>query len=129
MLPESILGSDTGTADHGGKEMTKGNGTMFDEGLMAIKASFEGAQYLSTDAFDAASLIMLGTHRKQQIPDNVIMEVYGAITEGKNIQLKLDADSDGDVGFIANIESYADMVAFMKGTLEATPIGDHSRAN
>jgi len=100
----------------------KGNGKIHDEGLLAIKASFEGAKYISTDAFDAASLMMLGTHREQQIPDNVIMEVYAAITEGTNIQLALDP-KPGDIGYVANIESYADMVAFMQGTLEATPIG------
>ncbi len=100
----------------------KGNGELMDEGLMAIKASFDGAKYLSPDAFDAANLIMLGKHRENQIPDNVIMEVYAAITEGKNIQLGLDP-KPGDIGYVANIESYADMVAFIQGTLKATPIG------
>ena len=89
---------------------------------MAIKASFDGAKYTSADAFDAASLMMLGKHREYQIPDNVIMEVYAAITEGKNIQLGLDAEP-GDTGYVANLESYADMVSFMQGRLKAFPTG------
>lgn len=108
--------------------MSKGNGKIHDEGLMAIKAAFDGAKYTDTDAFDAASLIMLGTHREQQIPDNVIMEIYASITEGKNIQLGLDPQP-GDTGYVVNIESYADMVAFMTGTLEAFPVTDGARVN
>ena len=109
--------------------MANGNGKVIDEGLMALKAAFDGAKFLDADAKACSELMMLGKHRERQIPDNVIMEIYGMITEGSNVQLKLDATADGDVGFIANLESYADMAAFMQGTFEAIPTGDHSRAN
>ena len=97
--------------------MGKGNGKLTDEGLMALKAAFDGAKYQDTDAFDAAGLIMLGKHREQEIPDNLIMEIYGTVTEGKNIQLEFTSKSGS--GYVANIESFADLVGLMQGTLEA----------
>ena len=82
---------------------------------MALTESFKDAQFLSADAKAASEMIQLGIHREQQIPDNVIMEVYGSITEGKNIQLGFTNDSGG--GYQANIESYADLIAMMDGSL------------
>ena len=96
---------------------TNGHDKVVDEGLVALRRSFADAQYLSSEARDVAHMMMRGVHREQQIPDAMIMEVYGAITSGKCIQLKMDADAGG--GYIANIESYADMIKFMQGTLEA----------
>jgi len=97
--------------------MSKGNGEIHDQGLLAIKAAFDGAQYLNSDAFDAASLMILGKHREFEIPDNAIMEIYGTLTEGKKTQFSFTNES-GD-GYIVNIESYTDLVAFMQGTLPA----------
>lgn len=98
--------------------MSKSNGHDVDEGLVALREAFKDAQYISVEAKDCADQIMLGAHRVQEIPDAVIMEVYGSITEGKNIQLTFAADSGG---YVANIESYTDLIAMMAGTLEAIP--------
>ena len=100
----------------------KGNGhdSAVDEGLIAIRESFKGAKYSNTDAFDAAGLIQLGAHRSQNIPDAIIMEVYGTITEGSNCQLKFE--SDAGAGYVANIETYADLVSFMQGSLEVSAL-------
>ena len=100
--------------------MTKGNGDIHDQGLLAIKAAFDGAQYLNTDAFDAANLMILGKHREQEIPDGVIMEIYGTLTEGKKMALNF-TNNAGD-GYQANIETYADLVAFMNGTFAVLPV-------
>ena len=105
--------------------MGKGNGKIADMGLKAISVAFEDAKFTSTDAFDAVNLMKLGTHRDQGCPDNVIMEIYASVTEGKNVQLKLEQVKDG-LGYVANIESYADMVDFMQGNLEVGVIEDGS---
>ena len=99
--------------------MTKGNGVdkAVDEGLMALRESFKDAKFLDSDAKDAADLICLGAHREQGIPDSTVMEVFGIITEGKNCQLSLKT-KEGH-GYVAHIESYANLVAFVSGSLEA----------
>lgn len=98
----------------------KGNGKLRDEGLMVLKEAFAGAKYLEPDGKVAAELIMLGSHRERQIPDNLIMEVYGTVTEGKNASLTFRATSGR--GYVANIESYADLILFIKGELECLTI-------
>ena len=120
MDPASTAGHQSGQWRLWNATMSEGNGKLLDEGLMALKASFDGAKFQSTDAFDAAGLIMLGTHREQHIPDAVIMEVYGIITEGKNVQLGFTAKTGK--GYTANIESFADLVSMMNGTLAAHQI-------
>ncbi len=99
---------------------TNGHDKVADEGLMALRRSFKGAKYLNSLGKKAAQMMMRGAHRNQQIPDAVIMEVYAGVTAGKNVQLKLE--SDEGKGYVANIESYADMIAFMEGSLVATVI-------
>jgi hypothetical protein len=96
-----------------------GNGHDKDEGLMAIRAAFEGAQYLDADGKECANLMMLGAHREQQIPDNLIVEVYASLTEGRNVQLKFVSD-ETQKGYVACIESYSDMLKLMQGELDAT---------
>jgi len=98
----------------------KGNGhdSAVDEGLIALRAAFKGAKFLDTDAKDAAGMIQLGAHREQNIPDSTVMEVFGLITEGSNCQLKFE--SDAGTGYVANIETYADLVSFMQGDLEVS---------
>jgi len=100
--------------------MVKGNGKIIDEGLAALKAAFDGAQYLSVEAKECSERIQLGEHRQQNIPDVLIMEVYGSITAGRNIALEFRADSGR--GFVAHLESYEDLNALMAGTFEAIPI-------
>ena len=96
--------------------MRKLNGhDLDDEGLLAIKASFKGASFLDTDAYDAATLMQAGEHRKQDVPDTLIMEIYGSITEGKNICLERKYKSGG--GYIVKIENYKDLVQFIQGDL------------
>ena len=99
------------------KAKSNGHDKTVDEGLMALRRSFDAAKYTSIDARDAAILMMRGAHREQQIPDSVIMEVYASITAGKNIHLDMKTD-DGH-GYVACIESYADMIKFMQGELFA----------
>jgi len=69
--------------------MSEGNGAAAsDPGLQLIKEAFEDAQYLSIEAKDAAHMIQLGAHREQEIPDQVIMSIYGTLTEGKKAQIE-----------------------------------------
>ncbi len=101
--------------------MSQGNGHMApDKGLAALQLAFEGAQYLDADAKAVAEQLQLGKHRSMNIPDALIMEVYGSITEGKNIELAFTSD-DGN-GFVANLESYADMLGLLAGTLACKAI-------
>lgn len=87
-----------------------------DAGLTAVKASFADAQYQSIDARDCALLMMRGAHRKLEIPDAVIMEAYGMICCGNKVQLKFKTKAGK--GYLAQIESYADLIKFMQGELD-----------
>lgn len=103
-----------------GNVKPNGHDKVADEGLMALRRSFADAKYLNSLGQKCAHMMMRGAHRSQQIPDAVIMEVYASITMGKNIQLTMQSD-DGH-GYVANIESYADMIKFMQGELLAGEI-------
>jgi hypothetical protein len=102
-------------------EPTKSNGHIKDDGLLAIREAFKDAQFLNEDAFDAACLMKMGIHRQIGIPDSAMMEAYGTLTEGKSVQFTLKAK--GGSGYIANLESYFDLVQFMQGKfdVEALP--------
>lgn len=96
--------------------MSEGNGAAAsDPGLQLIKEAFEDAQYLSIEAKDAAHMIQLGAHREQEIPDQVIMSIYGTLTEGKKAQIEFQSKSGN--GYVAHIESYSDMILFMQGNM------------
>ena len=94
----------------------KSNGKIIDQGLDALKAAFEDAQFLSAEAKEASERIQLGEHRRIGVPDNIIMEVYGSVTEGTNICLEFT--SDEGKGYMCSIESYADLIKFMTGDLD-----------
>lgn len=97
--------------------MSEGNGgTVIDEGLAALKMAFDDSKFYNNYAKQCAELIIMGAHREMNIPDAVIMEVYGSITEGKKMSLKFETNAGK--GFIANIESYGDLISFMKGKLQ-----------
>ena len=83
---------------------------------MMMQAAFHGAKFLNNIAAQCASLMCRGEHRKNNIPDVVIMECFGSITEGHAMQLKFETDEGS--GYIAEINNYADLLAFLKGTLE-----------
>lgn len=100
--------------------MTKGNGHATDEGLQAIKEAFTDAQYLDPNGKECANLMMIGAHREQEIPDNLIMEVYATITSGRNVRLEFTSDEGN--GYVACIEGYEDLINLMQGTLEAMPL-------
>ena len=95
--------------------MSAGNGhdKVVDEGLIAIQSSFSDAKFLNSLGRQCAQLMQMGAHREFNIPDAIIMEVYGIVTEGANVEIKFQKDSGH--GFKAQIESYADLIAFMKG--------------
>ena len=93
------------------------NGQAHDEGLKAIELAFEDAKYLDADGKECANLMILGAHREIEIADNVIMEIFGSITEGKNVKMTFATDSGN--GYEVHIENYGDMVKLMQGTLDA----------
>ena len=96
---------------------TKGNGHFQDEGLIAIREAFADAQFFDIEAKEVSERIMLGQHRDKQIPDSMVMEIYGSITEGHKLELAFTSDAGN--GYIAHIESYADMIKMLDGGLEA----------
>ncbi len=91
-----------------------------DERLMGLRHAFKEAWFLNNLGRKCAEMIVLGMHRKQHIPDAIIMEIYGSITEGKDIELIFTSDEGN--GYRTNIESYADLIKLMRGDLAATPI-------
>lgn len=101
-------------------EKSNGNGQVKDEGLLALKAAFDGAQFLNAEAKEVSERILLGQHRQQQIPDNLVMEIYATITEGVNMALEFTSD-DGN-GYIAYVESYNDMLKLLDGGLDVVEV-------
>ena len=97
-----------------------GNGQSHDEGLKAIELAFKDAKYTDADGKECANLMILGAHRNVEIPDNLIMEIYGSLTDGKNVKLGFKAASGQ--GYDVCIENYGDMIKFMQGTLEASVV-------
>jgi len=95
-----------------------GHDASADKGLTAVQASFADAQYQCIEARDAAILMMRGAHREMEIPDAVIMEAYGMVTRGHKCEIRFKTDEGR--GYIANIESFEDLIKFMQGELEAT---------
>ena len=87
-----------------------------DAGLTAVQAAFSDAKYPSIEARDAAILMMKGAHREMEIPDSVIMEAYGMVTQGNSVEIKFKTDEGH--GYMANITSYSDLIKFMQGDLE-----------
>ena len=100
--------------------MSKGNGRVVDEGLIAINKAFEGAKYLDADAKAAAELMKVGKHRELEISDAQAMELYALVTEGKKFQIDR-RNSKGD-GYRCNVESYADLHLLCAGELEGETI-------
>ena len=91
-----------------------------DERLMGLRHAFKDARFLNNLGRKCAEMIVLGMHRKQHIPDAIIMEIYGSITEGQRVELAFTSDEGN--GCLTNIESYADLIKLMRGELAATPI-------
>jgi len=104
--------------------MSKGNGAVLDEGLLAINEAFKGAKYLEEDAKLCAELMMLGSHRKLEISDAQAMELYAIVTEGKKFEITR-RNSKGE-GYQANVENYADLLQLFEGSLPSTEV--HSDA-
>ena len=100
--------------------MSNGNGRVLDEGLIAINEAFDGAKYLEEDAKIAAEHMKVGRHRGLEISDSQAMNMYAMITEGKKFQVTR-TNSEG-VGYQANVESYADLVALFDGGLVAQEV-------
>jgi len=100
--------------------MSKGNGKMIDEGLAAIKLAFKDAKFLDADGKECANLMMLGAHRTVEIPDNLIMDMYGSITSGRNVELSFESNEGN--GYTAQLTSYGDLIKLMQGTLEAAVV-------
>jgi len=107
--------------------MTGGNGKVRDEGLLAINAAFEGAKYLEEDAKRAADLMKIGRHRNLEISDAQAMELYAIITEGKKFQIER-TNSNGE-GYLARVESYADLADLFDGTLPSNVVREPEAAN
>lgn len=97
--------------------MEKENSLLVDEGLAAIRHSFDGAQYINDTARECAERMMLGEHRDLELPDSAIMEIYGIITSGEKVRLKRTNDN-GD-GFLVHIESYEDLLSLIKQEADA----------
>jgi hypothetical protein len=92
---------------------SNGHDKTIDKGLIALQQSFEGAKYLNGMGKKCAELMQKGAHREMNIPDAIIMEVYGVITAGENVEIEFKSNTGH--GFKAQIESYADLIAFMLG--------------
>jgi hypothetical protein len=103
-------------------EEPKPNGKLVDEGLLAIHTVFQDYDFLCDDAFDCYQMMVAGAHRELELPDSVIMEVYGLVTEGK-AAVVTRTNSEG-AGYRARIESYAELLSFLKGELEAEVVSD-----
>ena len=90
-----------------------------DERLMGLRHAFKDARFLNNLGRKCAEMIVLGMHRKQHIPDAIIMEIYGSITEGQRVELAFTSDEGN--GCLTNIASYADLIKLMQCELAATP--------
>lgn len=103
--------------------MTEGNGQ--DLGLQAINEAFEGAKYLDPLAKECAELMKLGAHRDLEISDAVAMQIFGMVTEGKNVALRRQG-SKGQ-GYLVTIETYRHLRDFLRGTRNAVEIPEGAK--
>lgn len=102
--------------------MNKPNGKLADEGQLAMATVFKGATFLSEEARLCSQMMIAGAHREMELPDSAIMEIYGLITEGK--PAVVERTNSAGYGYKARIENYAELLAFLKGELEAEVVGD-----
>jgi len=107
--------------------MTGSNGKITDEGLTALNAAFKGAKYLEDDAKRCAELMCVGKHRELELSDAAAMQLYALVTEGKKAQVSRRGSTGA--GYSVNIESYADLLAFFDGSLDAIQLDSQEAAN
>ncbi len=107
--------------------MSEKDGQEKDVGLIAMKVAFDDAKYLCPEAKQCAELMMIGAHRKLEIPDNIAMEMYSMVTEDHNFTL--DRRNDEGDGYVVNIESYANLRDFFAGNLDAAQVSAEVAAN
>lgn len=100
----------------------KPNGKMADEGQLAMATCFKDAAFVSEEARECSQMMIAGAHRELELPDAVIMEVYGLVTEGK-AAVVTRTNNEGE-GYRARIESYGELLSFLKGELEAEIVSD-----
>ncbi len=100
----------------------KPNGKMADEGQLAMATVFKDAVFLCDGARLCSQMMIAGAHRELELPDSAIMEVYALITEGK--PATVERTNSAGYGYKARIENYAELLAFLRGELEAEVVGD-----